>query len=139
MPSNTVRKPFPLPRTPISQGVLLRPLSLHWDILPSISSKCLVLNKTVDEEKEHVQMRSPIFLPIRKESFGRLKKSPKKEENYPDLLPMLQRVIWQETKPAVNLPSRKKCNSFVGCYEAFSCFIVKSIKYILHDCKFLKI
>ena len=34
-------------------------------------------------------------------------KNLKKEENHADLLLVLQRAIWQETKPAVNLPGRK--------------------------------
>lgn len=34
-------------------------------------------------------------------------KKPKKKDNNPDLSLVLQQAIWQKTKPAVNLPSRK--------------------------------
>lgn len=71
---------------------------------------CLILNKINEDSRGQKQLRFLSFCPPGT-SFGGPKKiyeqDPKKEENNPDLLLMLLGAIWQETKPAVNLPSRK--------------------------------
>lgn len=72
---------------------------------------CLILNMTNEESRGQNQIRFLSFCPPEKRALVDFKKiyeqDPKKEENNPDLLLMLLGAIWQETKPAVNLPSRK--------------------------------
>lgn len=95
--------------------------------------KCLNLNKIVDEGKEWVQIGSWVSLSGRKGSFDGFQKNKnknlKKEENHPDLLLMLQRAIWQETKPAVNLPSRKNAIPLLVVMKHSAVLWWESIKF----------
>lgn len=72
----------------------------------------------------------------RKESFDVLfkkkikkNKNLKKEENHADLLLMLQRAIWQETKPAVNLPGRKNAIPLLVVMKQSAVLWWESIKF----------
>lgn len=69
-------------------------------------------------------------LPLPTIFFKHLKiKTLKKEENHPDLLLMLQRAIWQETKPAVNLPSRKNAIPLLVVMKHSAVLWWESIKF----------
>lgn len=99
--------------------------------------KCLNLNKIVDGGEEHIQIRSWSSLSTRKESSAVLfkkknknkNKNLKKEENHADLLLMLQRAIWQETKPAVNLPGRKNAIPLLVVMKQSAVLWWESIKF----------
>lgn len=56
-------------------------------------------------------------------------KNLKKEENHADLLLMLQRAIWQETKPAVNLPGRKNAIPLLVVMKQSAVLWWESIKF----------
>lgn len=96
-------------------------------------------NKIVDGARKHMLISPEAFCPLekrvlmcffKKNKTNKNKTLKKEAENHVDLLPMLQRAICgNKTSSTCQV---EKCNPFVGCYEAKSAVLCRSLSNSTH-------